>query len=207
MNAELGPDERVSKAVAGDMAALSALLRELGPRLRERLSIDSRWQSVLEIDDVLQVTYLEAFLKIGSFTPGGPNAFFGWLKRIAENNLRDAIKALEAAKRPPPAGAMSGLSPFDSGVALLDMLSGGGGTPSRAAAVGEVQSALSRAMESLPPDYAAVVRAYDLEGRHISEVAAAVGRSPGAVHMLRARAHDRLRELLGPQSDFFSQGA
>ena len=38
-------------------------------------------------------------------------------------------------------------------------------------------------------------------------VAATLERSVGAVHMLRARAHDRLRELLGSESRFSSDKA
>jgi DNA-directed RNA polymerase specialized sigma24 family protein len=38
----------------------------------------------------------------------------------------------------------------------------------------------------------------------VEEVAKGLGRSKGAVHMLRARAYDRLKELLGSTSLFFS---
>lgn len=192
--------------MAGETDALSDLLREYAPRLRESLSIDRRWQSTLDVEDVLQVTFLEAFLKVGTFAPGGPNAFFGWLRRIAENNLRDAIKGLEAGKRPPPGVSLNTPVGDESVVALLDYL-GVSTTPSRTAAVGEMQSAMEAALASLPPDYAAVIREYDLKGRDIAEVAATLGRTTGAIHMLRARAHDRLRESLGPESNFFSNTA
>jgi hypothetical protein len=46
---------------------------------------------------------------------------------------------------------------------------------------------------------------YDLEDRAIDDVTKALGRTRGAVHMLRARAHERLRELLGAESIFFSR--
>lgn len=200
-------DPRIRAAIGGDMAALSGLLREYGPRLREQLSIDKRWQSVLDADDVLQVTYLEAFQKVAGFLPGGPNAFYGWLKRIAENNLRDAIKGLEAAKRPPPALGMNIPASDQSVVQLFDILGVASTTPSRVAAVGELQSALGMALSALPADYAAVIREYDLNGKEIAEVAAILKRTPGAVHMLRARAHDHLKELLGPQSKYFSTPA
>lgn len=200
-------DEKLRLAIAGDTEAVSALLRECAPRLRAALSIDARWQSVLDIDDVLQVTYLECFLKIRSFQPGGPGAFFGWLRRIAENNLRDAVKGLEAQKRPPPAVQAGRGRSDESFVALYDLLHVTSATPSRAAGTGELVGALEQALRALPADYAQVIRAYDLEGRPIAEVAAVTKRSPGAIHMMRARAHDRLRELLGPPSNFFSQGA
>ncbi len=44
---------------------------------------------------------------------------------------------------------------------------------------------------------------YDLEGRSVEDVAGALGRTPGAAYMLRARAHRWLREILGRSSDFF----
>ena len=41
-----------------------------------------------------------------------------------------------------------------------------------------------------------VIRLVDLEQKPFAEVANELDRSIGAVHMLRSRAHDRLRELL-----------
>lgn len=200
-------DAQVRRAIAGDIDALSGLLQIVGPQLRQQLSIDKRWQAVLDPDDVLQVTYLEAFLQIGRFTPGGPKAFLGWLKRIAENNLRDAIKGLEAAKRPPPELALQNSPPEQSMVALFELLHATSATPSRVAAIGEMQSALTQALGQLPPDYAQVIREYDLNGRPIAEVAKKIGRTAGAVHMLRARAHDQLRDSLGSPSRYFSTPA
>jgi RNA polymerase sigma factor (sigma-70 family) len=63
------------------------------------------------------------------------------------------------------------------------------------------------ALRQLPPDYEKVIRLYDLAGKSPAEVAQEMGRSQGAVFMLRARAHDRLREVLGSSSQFFSTPA
>ena len=79
-----------------------------------------------------------------------------------------------------------------------------GTTPSRIASRKERQAILDECLNRLPPDYQLVLRHYDLEGRPVSEVAGALERSPGAVFMLRARAHDRLRELLPEVSAIFS---
>lgn len=202
-------DQRITRAVGGDVDALSELLRELGPKIRAQLSIDPRWQSVLEPDDVMQVTYLEAFLHIGEFRPGtgsSGGALFAWLKRVAENNLRDAVKALEAQKRPQPTN-LSPAAGKSMAVSLLDLLGVTSMTPSRAVAVQEAEAAIRAALDGLPGDYSTVVQMYDLEGRSIADVAAVMKRSAGAVHMLRARAHDRLRSMLGPDSDYFSHTA
>ena len=64
--------------------------------------------------------------------------------------------------------------------------------------------ALEGALGALPPDYEKVVRMYDLEGKPVREVAAALKRSEGAVWMLRARAHERLKEIMGEAGKFFS---
>jgi len=45
---------------------------------------------------------------------------------------------------------------------------------------------------------------YDVEGRSIQEVGAHLNRSPGAVYMLRARAHEQLAGLLGRASAFLT---
>ena len=41
---------------------------------------------------------------------------------------------------------------------------------------------------------------YDLMGKPVAEVAAALGRSEGAVYLLRVRAHRRLADILGAKS-------
>ena len=56
-------DPRIDRAATGDAGALEELLRELEPRLRASLMIQPRWQGALDSEDVLQVTFLEAFLE------------------------------------------------------------------------------------------------------------------------------------------------
>jgi RNA polymerase sigma-70 factor (ECF subfamily) len=181
------------------------LLERHGLSIRNELKISPKWRGVVDADDVMQVTYLEAFLRILDFQPTGPGAFRGWLRRIAENNLRDAIKGLERQKR--PQNRVDGPPGAESYVALVDQLAGTTTTPSRRAAAHEVQEIVEAALKDLPPDYEKVLRLYELEGHPGREVAAAMGRSAGAVKMLLARARDRLRELLGSRSKFFSDKA
>lgn len=50
----------------------------------------------------MQVTYTEAFLRIGTMQARNEKSFVAWLSQIAQNNLRDAIRALECGKRPNP---------------------------------------------------------------------------------------------------------
>lgn len=194
-------------AVRGDEKALASLLKDITPQLRGRIAakISPAWQGTLDADDVLQVTFVEAFLQIEAFTDRGDGSFLAWLSHIAENNLRDAVKALERAKRPDPRRQVHASGNDDSYVALVELLGYTSTTPSRAAARGEIHTALDTVLSQLPPAYEQVVRMLDLEGRAPAQAAEALGRSVGATHMLRARAHDRLRELLGSQSKYFSR--
>lgn len=196
----------LQRAVEGDVNALRELLERYGAEVRGRIrgQIDKRWQAMLDEDDVMQVTYLEAFLHIDQLTARDIPSFVSWLTRIAENSIRDAVRGLTRQKRPDPARRITEMPATDSYVGLLECLGVTTTTPSREAvsrdAIGIIQNAIGR----LPNDYQTAVQLYDIEGRAVAEVASAMGRSVVAVHMLRARAHDRLRQDLGSSSQFFS---
>jgi RNA polymerase sigma-70 factor (ECF subfamily) len=196
----------LERAVAGDAEALRRLLERYGPQVREAMrgKIDRRWRGVLDEDDIMQVTYLEAFLHIEQLTTHDPTSFAVWLGRIADNVLHDTIRELDRQKRAPPARSVRPSAASDSYIALLTTLGHTSSTPSHRAAQGETVGLIDGVIRKLPPDYRTVVQLVDLEGRTLAEAAAAMGRSVGAIHMLRARAYNRLRELLGSESKYFS---
>lgn len=200
-------DKLVTQAIRGDREALSALLDRYGDQVAYRLrgEISERWRSVLEVDDVMQITFLEVFLQIGSFTGSDAQSFSAWLGRIAENNLRDAIRGLQCEKRPQPAKRVQSPAGRDSYMTLIELVADSTTTISRKAARNESELLLNAALKKLPADYEKVLRLYDLEGLSGPEVAERMGRRRGAVHMLRARALARLGELLGSESKFFSK--
>lgn len=202
------PDaELVAKGKRGDEEAIAALLERHGPTVRTRLAgkIGQHFRSSVDEDDVMQVTYLEAFVRFASFHDRGDGAFLAWLTHIAENNLRDAIRGLERAKRPDPRKRVQTQNRDESYAGLVEILGVTYTTPSMNAAKGEMVSELDRALARIPADYAKVVRMYDLDGRSIDEVCRELGKSSGAVYMLRARAHERLADVLGSESRFFSR--
>jgi RNA polymerase sigma-70 factor (ECF subfamily) len=204
------PDENplLKAASQGDGEALAALLCEHGPVVRRRLRIDPIWQAVLDPADVMQVTYLEAFLRLGQLEARTTESFVAWLTQLAQNNLRDGIRELGRQKRPNPRQRIRRVNDDSSQSSILSCLGiSPSNTPSRDAATKEAQQALTAALSGLPPPYAEVLRLHDLEGRPIAEVSTAMGRSRGAVCMLRLRALDQLRGLMGSESKFFSNGA
>lgn len=194
---DIATDELVARATEGDADALAELLEFVGPRIRDGLRIDPLWQASLDADDVMQTSYMETFLRISSLETRTAAGFRAWLSRIAENNLRDAIRGLERAKRPDPRMQVRERPMADSCSQLLEQLGWSSHTASRDALLRESVTLLRQALARLPESYRAVVELYDLEGRTIERVAEAMGRSAGAAYMLRARAHDRLREQLG----------
>lgn len=198
--------DRLLAAVRGNREALAELLAEFGPQVRARIAgqLHSDLRGFVDADDVMQVTYLEAFLRIERFEPRGAESFLSWLAQIARNNLRDAARSQQRAKRPPAAKRIAAASDGETTVAALERLFATLSTPSRRLAAREVQEALEQALQRLPEDYALVVRRCDLAGEPAADVAARLGRTVGAVYMLRARALDRLREQLGSASRFLA---
>ncbi|MCZ6683345.1 MAG: sigma-70 family RNA polymerase sigma factor [Planctomycetota bacterium] len=200
-------NDLLNRAKGGDADALRELLKKHagGARASIRNKIAPHWQSVLSEDDVMQVAFIEAFLHIDQLDADTEAGFGRWLGRIAENALHDAVKELSRKKRPPPALQTTGRTGDESYVILLEELVRTNSTPSRIAARGEARKILDSALVMLPPDYRTVIRLYDLEGRSASEVGECMGRSEGAVYMVRTRAHERLRAILGSSSRFFSE--
>jgi RNA polymerase sigma factor (sigma-70 family) len=186
----------IARAVEGDRDALTQLLHKHGPQLRQHLHISPTWRAFLDIEDVLQVTYLEAFLRIRQLISREPAAFARWLRMIAENSLRNAIKELGRDKRANPRRRLRSPTLDESTALLLERVARTSMTASRIVRNKESQEALLQAVARLPRTYRAVVELCDLEGKSPAEVARTLGRSAGAVHMLRARAHQRLGEIL-----------
>lgn len=205
-DSDSGP-ELLAKAVEGDQESLAHLLEHHGAVVRRRIAgrIPKRWQSLLSEDDVMQQSYADAAMNISRFESRGDGSFEAWLTKLAQCNLRDGIRLLEAEKRGGSRRRIEPRSTDDSYNALHEMLVTTSSTPSRRAARDEAQSVMIRAIGQLPPTYRRVVELYDLQGMRVEEVAVELDRSPGAVFMQRARAHQYLAELMGRASKYFSE--
>lgn len=202
-------DALVAQACAGNAAALEELLVRLETPLRQSLTslIPAAYRSAFDADDLIQVTFVEAFLHIGRFSPRGNGSFLAWLTRLGRNNLTDAIRELRRDKRVPREKFVSVGGADRSYDGFLAKLVGSSSTPSRGAMRVEVKGLMEEALTKLPPDYEKVVRLMDLGCMTAPRAAAELGRSMGAVYMLQARAYARLRELLGSSGNFFSSGS
>lgn len=173
---------------------LSDLLTQSARMLRSEIRIERKWRHLLDVDDVLQVTFCEAFVSLPTLRSKSESDAIIWLRSIARNNLRDAIRGLTAKRR---SDQRKRLAPdaSDDQTAFFEMLQRVTTTPSRELADAEARTALRSAITDLPPAYAVVIQAF-LSGKPPEEVALEIGRSTGAVHMLRARACEWLRAAL-----------
>lgn len=193
-------DTLLQRARGGDRAALVELLRRHEAAVRQAIErrLPQKWQALLSADDVLQQTFAEAISAIRRFTPHSDHAFAAWLKKLGEHHVIEAVRALEAEKRGGNRNRIQAAAGADGFTVLLERLTGirSQTTPSQMLMRGEARESMRWALDRLPEHYRLVVQRYDLEGRSIDEVAAEMQRSPGAVHLLRVRAHARLRELL-----------
>src|SRR5262245_32438725 len=196
------------KAPAGDQDAISQLLCAYGPQARRSLSIHPQWQTLVTAEDVMQVTYLEAFMRIGQLQALDGEPCTAWLTRLAQTSLKAASKELEREKRPDPRRRIHPKSAEDSYVTLADLVAAtASGAPSRCAGRRETQQLMEAAIRKLPNAYEQVVRMCDLEERPLKDVAAAMGRSVAATKMMRMRAHERLGEILGSESCYLTRHA
>jgi RNA polymerase sigma-70 factor (ECF subfamily) len=200
--------ELVSRAVAGDRAALEVLLARYYERLRTRIEsrIPADLRAVLAADDILQEAFVDVFRGIEGFEDRGENAFEAWVGRIAENRLLDAIKAQRAAKR----GGDRLIRPQGGrgDDELIDLLMAAAATersPSRAMAGAEAIAEIRTALATLKEEYREALRLRFIEGRAMGDVAAAMGKTEPAVQKLCRRGLDALRDTLGTSSKFFTR--
>ena len=203
---EVPESEILSRAVAGDRQALGNLLARNTPDLRRHLAgrVPPRWRSLLSEDDVVQQTLADAARWITRIEADDDRSFACWLAKTADRNLTDAVRMLEADKRGGDWHYVDGSSSGATWSDLFGRLPATQPTPTREARRREAEAAVGSALESLPKPYARVIQMFYLEGKPVEEIAAVLGRSPGAVYMLRQRALERLHELLGETGKFFT---
>ena len=166
------PDILVARAKAGDEEALEALFRAFETpvyNLARRMLRNAE-----DAEDTLQETFLEVVRSIGSYR--GDGSLWGWVRRIA------ASKALMRMRR----------EQVRSTEELLEETTGRLGPPAG------LMVDLERAFELLSQTSRAVVWLHDVEGYTHEEIAEMMGKTVSFSKSQLARAHARLRRLLGP---------
>lgn len=168
----------LAAAQAGGEWALSALYRDLQPRLLRYL----RANESSEAEDLASEVWLAVAQGLGRFE-GDERAFRCWLFTIAHRRLVDLRR--QKARRREDLGSMEAIAsrPDDaewfSGPASADALAW---------------------LRLLPPEQAEIVLLRVVGGLDSNEVGALLGRKPGTVRVLQKRALEQLAELLADES-------
>lgn len=177
------PDPAIlARARRGDMKAHEVLYASYGTPVYT-VALRMLGEPALA-EEVLQDTCIEVIRAVAAFREDA--AFGGWIKRIAVNkclaHLRSAwhrkAQSLEPANDDDP-----GIEPE---------------APDDPAATAGDGRDLERALAELSPTARAVVWLYDVEGYTHQEIAELMGKTVSFSKSQLSRAHERLRELLGP---------
>jgi RNA polymerase sigma-70 factor (ECF subfamily) len=188
------PEELLERARAGDLESFGQLLSQYRnyARLLARTLIGTTLRLRLDPSDLVQETFLEAHRDFPRFDGSTERELLAWLRRILARNLADQARRQKAGlrdyRRQVSLEAMLDRSSARMQQALAAVVS----SPSAAAAQREQAVLLADALADLPPDYREVIILRNLERLRFEEVAARMGRSPGAVRMLWTRALERL---------------
>jgi RNA polymerase sigma-70 factor (ECF subfamily) len=166
-------------------------------RLLARTGIDSSLRGKADPSDLVQETMLKAHQHFDQFNGQTEAELIAWLRRILARNLADLVRRFKAAG----ARAVRREQSLDDLVgatsrAFLQLVAPDGHSPSQSAQRRETSIILADALAELAADHREVVVLRTLEGRDWDDVARAMGRTPGAVRLLWARALKKLRPLI-----------
>jgi RNA polymerase sigma-70 factor, ECF subfamily len=199
-------DDLVRRAAGGDRRSLETLILHYHDSLLRviKRAVTASPASGITPEDVLQETLLEAFRRIGTLDARGHQAFFGWLKTIADSRRINLIEAARAQKRGSARKQEVRRHSADSTTfTILCRIAGPGVTPSKIARKNEALRAVAKSLQSLDPLRRRILHLRFGKGLSFEEVATKTGKSEGAIKMLVNRALTELRgNIFGSGSDF-----
>lgn len=191
-------EELLTAALAGDQAALAALLNLHRERLERivKLRLDHRLQGRVDPADVVQETYLAVLRKFPQFAANSKLSFFLWLRLETIQKLVDVHRFHLGAKIRSAGQEISlhqgGLPPVTS-TSLAEQLMGRLSTASRAAMRAELKLKVEDALNQLDAMDREMLVLRHFEELTNSEAAAVLGISTTAACNRYVRALKRIK--------------
>ena len=180
----------IGRARSGDQRAFEALYTANAPKIRELVA--RRTGADFELDDLVQVTFTRAFLKLESFR--GDSSFSTWLFRIGLNVCASHLRSRAVQREHLPIS-----SSFRSEAQALRQPWEGDG-PEVAFLKKERRHLVRQTIRNLPRRYREPARLRFLHDRSYEEIERELEIPMGTVKCRLWRARERLRE------DFRRQG-
>jgi RNA polymerase sigma-70 factor, ECF subfamily len=187
LGAESPQTEWVRRAQAGDLQAFEQLFDHYHRGIYN--TIYQMVRSDADAADLTQDVFVRAWKSLPRLQ--APEAFAGWLYRIATNLTRNFIRdhrkvRQESLDQPYQEGEESGQRE------IADVT----GDPSTVVQTQATQDAVQRAVQTLSQDHQMVVTLHHLEGMPVEEIAKIMNCSVGTVKSRLSRARDHLRRKL-----------
>jgi RNA polymerase sigma-70 factor, ECF subfamily len=186
----LEDEEIVRRIRAGDRALFEVLFRRHNPRLQRAMR--SMLRNFGDVEDVLQETWLRAFVHLDQFS--GRGRFAGWIMRIA---IYQAWSMAGNGRRNGSGATKSGLN--DAARASLD--------PEHEASDRELHEVVETAISALPEKYRRVLVLRAIEGLSTGEVARSLELSRLVVKTRLHRARTLLRNRFSARIGSAKRGA
>jgi RNA polymerase sigma-70 factor (ECF subfamily) len=166
-------------------------------RLLARTGIGDTLRGKADPSDLVQEALLKAHQSFAQFHGRTEAELAAWLRQILARNLADLVRRYRgtAARQVTRERSLEALLD-ESSEALGRLLAADEPSPSEAAQRRELSVVLADALADLSTDYRDVLVLRSIEERDWDDVAQRMGRTPGAVRLLWARALKRLRPLI-----------
>ncbi len=139
--------------------------------------------------DATQEAFISAFRKLKSYRGG---SFKAWLLRIVTNACYDELRRQKRR----PTTPLEPLTENDEEMESPRWLADSTASPEKQIETFELEQAIQRCIEALPPDFRAVVVLTDIQGLDYKEAAKVIKKPLGTIKSRLARARLRLRECL-----------
>lgn len=191
-------DVLIERARRGDEQAAAELLAGHRQKLRQMVAVrlDRRLAARVDPSDVVQEALAEAAHKLPDYLRELPVPFYPWLRQLAWERLAKLYQQHITAQRRSVTREAPMPLPDQSALELVRRLVAPGPSPSAFVIRREMEDRARAALEALSERDREVLVLRYLEQLSVSEVAAVLGITTGAVKVRHLRALERLRGLL-----------
>jgi RNA polymerase sigma-70 factor (ECF subfamily) len=198
----------LSRAGAGDTAALGALLESHRKRLRRmvRLRLDPRLQGRVDPSDVLQEAFLQAAQRLAQYLREPKMPFFLWLRFLTGQKLLELRRqhlGTEARDVGREVSLYQGAMPEASSACLAAQLMGKLTAPLQAAIRTEMKLRLQEALNRMDPTDREVLALRHFEHLNNTETAEVLGLTPSGASSRYLRALKRLKDIMSQWPGIF----
>ncbi len=198
----------VRKAQAGDRRAFESLIVRYRSRLELliHLRLGPKLRGKVEVDDVYQEAWLEAFQSLAGYEHR-QDSLYPWLGGITEHVIQRLHRHhFQTEKRQADREVRLSVTPAPgdgSGESLKDVLAASGSSPSNALMRSERFERVENALTRLSDDHREVIILVRIRCLSCKEAGEILNRSPSAISMLLLRAIRSLRDDLGGSGGSF----